>query len=304
MTIPYWCGDSPIRGCILRNIFNSKGFRVQIPLSYPKHNTGRVPRKGSTYPLEYVAKYLSDNGCKEILLIDKKYCVSGRGDIDFAALIDNDRAIVAEVKTRLIPKFIHRKNVLRLMLQYHLDAPLQAQRAWDTLLEMNIVKPKPCQNQKIINRRWDYDNPASISELIRSIIGYFLMYGKRNNVKEIIPVVASMFYAFDSLGYIKSFMERSMQFLRCCVKDFHIGDYAIILVSIDMETEDLSSPPSEVQLLCFGDGCKDIGLKRIEVFANVFSNCPNYRSCASCIYVKRCINIYRKFVKGFYSKQL
>ncbi len=272
----FWCGDEGFRGCILRDIFTALGFRVLLPAGPPNVSTGKLPKRGSMFQLAKVASFLERKGGVEISRIDRTWNVAatGRGDIDLAVDLGQNIAYVAEVKTRLIPRSISHYDIEKalLMLQYHLDEPNEAEKAWRRLVAANIVRPpKP-------GRRGDYDNPASIAELTRAIVGFHLAHP----TYKIVPGVATMCYIAPLLRNVIKYVDNTYRYLR--KYDIPVEEPAIIVVYPD----NLSDKPSRVTLRCHGDSCHRLKLSDEKNFEVSYHGCPNYHGCSECIYRELC----------------
>lgn len=277
----FWCGDESFRGCILRNIFTKLGFRVLLPTRPPNPSTKKLPKKGSTFQLAKVTEFLERRGGNEIGRVDRTWNVAsnGKGDIDIAVDLGQGVAYVAEVKTRLIPRSISNHGIEKtiLMLQYHLDEPNGAEKAWQRLVAARIVRPpKP-------GRRGDYDNPASIAELTRAVVGFHLI---RPNYKSIIPGVATMCYATPFIQDIFQYVTNTYRYLK--YYGLPVEKPAVIVVYPD----NFSGIPSRVAIRCIGEGCHRLRLDPAKTisfsFEALLRDCPNYHSCNECKYQRLC----------------
>ena len=279
--IPFWCGDSGFRGCILRRLFEAKGYQVIVPGSGPRRETGMLPKRGSQFSLADATRVFSENGLRELVAIDRKWNVSprGRGDIDFAA-VKEELVFIAEAKTRLIPRSLklHGPRDTRLMLQYHLDEPIGAEEAWEKLVEKGVVRPPGTRS-----RRGGYDNPASIAELARTVAGFHTKYRHVYRYREIVVGIATMCYAAPFLDDIKKFLENTAIYLRRArlpVKP----ETALIVVYPDT----LQGVPGKARAKCIGGACRDLGIVGDESI-DPFTGCPEYRGCNKCQYREICV---------------
>jgi len=278
----YWCGDDCFRGCILRGIF-SRRYHVLIPSQPPNKGTGRLAKKGATYPLAKISKIASARGCRELEVIDREWGVSprGLGDIDFAAQLTGSRVFIAEVKTRIIPRTLSTRKsngaeILRLMLQYHLDEPSRAVEAWKKLIEKKVVNYRPRSRSR------GYDNPASVAELVRACIGFTYKYGESYDsiVIGAITYCAANPLISDMLEYVRN----SSQYLANC--GLSIEGYCILVVSI----ESFSADHPSLTLVCYGNACHYLapllGTKySLDELLGLYT-C--YRGCSTCPYRRVC----------------
>lgn len=269
---PFWDGDNAVRGCILKSIFSD--YRVIVPSGTPNPNTGRLPKRGNTYPLGQVAEFLVKSGCQEINQIDNRKNVShkARGDIDLAVQLDEKIFLVGEVKTRLLVRTIknYGLDTLKLMLKYHLDSPNFAEKAWDELVTKGIISEDP--------KKINYDNPASISEIIREIVGFSIYH---QNISSIIPTVVTMFYARDIINVILESLSHVKEYLSNCLKKIKVLD-PTLLVIIPKFSKELYGTPDKIEVNCYGNFniCKKFDKEEFKVFGN----CIRYRGCEECPY--------------------
>ena len=280
----YWCSDSAIRGCLLRAAFQKLGHVVEIPSAGPHSGTGRVPRRGSTYPLQEATRLLASHGAKELAEIDRvELCreTGVRGEIDLAArLSGSGRIIVAEVKTRIIPMEIKRsgarwRQVLGLMLRYHLDEPKEAYEAWRRLVEMGVVKPPTCGKPR---KGGGYDNPASIAELVRETAGYIAISG--TDAQRVIPAAVVLCSIDGLIDEVENYVKRAAEYM----STHNIGDgaYAVLIVGPDRYSE-----PTTYWIDCRGSACDTISSEwplNIGHSIAYHDGCPSYLACRDCRY--------------------
>jgi len=278
----YWCSDDFFRGCILRNLFGTT-FKVLLPLLPPNAKTGKLPKRGTMYPLSKIFSLALSLRCTDIegMFAEHRFLRKSLGDIDFAVEISKDVVLVAEVKTRLIPYTLskYRRNgldVLKLMLKYHLDEPREATSAWKELIQKGIVKLSS-------NRTKGYDNPASIAELVKSVLGFTYRYGSR--YKSIIISAIMLCAVKPILHDVIMFVENTYRYLRDNCGIDAVG-YCLLIVSPEEINEDLA----KVSLACYGNACYylDPVLSRTYEMSYLLADCPHCLSCSACKYRTIC----------------
>lgn len=281
----YWCGDDCVRGCILRKTFNVLGFDVLVPVSGPSPSSGKVPKRSSMYVLGGVTRSLAGRGCTDLADIDERWGVKplGRGDIDFVTFSKNSGvAFVAEVKTRLIVWTIKNYNieVLRLMLQYHLDAPPNAERAWARLVKRGIVKP-PRRGAR------EYDNPASIAELTRAVAAFTLNTSRSiQDLSSVVPGVVTLCYATPVLNDLLTYVNNTYAYLRSC------GVEVEEPVAIVLHPDTVADVPRSITVSCVGKGCGKLGLASKAEIPQPLGGCAySYLACRDCPYRRICSRI-------------
>lgn len=224
--------------------------------------------------------FLKEKGCPELLRIDRKWGIKpgSKGDIDI--LVSGDKAyLAAEVKTRLIPHSVTRWGfpVTKLMLQYHLDEPSLAERAWESLMRLGIVVPPK------VGRRGSYDNPASISELARSVTASYLNYVAKTHFTSLIPSVITACYAKPFLNQILESVGRTQKYLEMC--GVPVEEPAVITVKPNI----ISTSKDSLTTECYGGGCDNLNtLIENEVIIDLHGECPQYLSCDRCKYQSYC----------------
>ena len=262
MRVRYWCGDTCMRGVVLPRLFRANGFEVLAP-PLRGCSPGRLQ-----FPHWRVADFLAERGCGELAEVNRRYGVKerARGDVDFAAG-RGSVVLVGEVKTRLIVKYAGHAY-LRDMLVYHLSEPGEALGAWERLERLGVVNS-------------EYDNPASIAELVRSAAGFYL--SRRDvfrGVERVVVAAITVCYARPLLDVMLGSVEAASRYLsRCIGLEF---EPAVLMLKPDpsvFEGRGLERVDAE----CFGGGCSALGgLKGV---ANPLAGCEDY--CSPCIHRNR-----------------
>ena len=282
----FWCGDDCFRGCVLRNMFGT-AYRVLIPSVPPNTSSGKLPKHGSIFPLIDATNLALSHGCSELELIDKTWNVSrnARGDIDLAIELSNDVALVAEVKTRLISQAMkrHGLEIAKLFLQYHLDEPSKANEAWSKLVQQGIINPYSRNGRR-------YDNPASIAELVRSVLGFMAMHSSR--YRKLVVGAVTLCNVNPLRESVLEFLRRTRTFLERC--GVSIAGHCLLIVTPDS----FSGIPKSLKLSCYGDGCKllDAVIDREYPMNKLLSGCPEYRGCNECAYTGIC-SLYCRYCR-------
>ncbi len=234
-----------------------------------------------------VAEYLAGRGCPDVARINREYCVrdAARGDVDFAA-VRGDVLLVAEVKTRLLAKYFGR-SYLRDMLVYHLSEPSVAREAWDRLEKLGVVRRPPCSG--VASR--DYDSPASIAELVRSVVGLCLKNPDAcNRARVLVAAAITACYAKPLVNAIVDSVDSASGYLREClgvdVKP------AVILIHPDPLVFN-GGGLHRIEAECIGEGCPVVGgLKGVD---EPLRGCDEHcKPCSGCRYLRLCSRVCRR----------
>ena len=275
---PYWCANGVFRGCILREVFTALGASVLLPKAISKK--GVASKKGAAFRLSEVSALLASRGCSELANVDRAKGVgTGTGDIDFAALFPSDVLYVAEVKTRIALKWVSKPDVLELMLQYHLDEPGKALEAWNRLERLGVVKP-------------GYDNPASIPELTRLVVGAYLKAVKgelrcAGSCKLVIGLV-TLSYVARLVKEVTRFVANTYEYLKSC--NLPVAGYATVILCPRLGND---LKPEMVEVACLGPSCKDLGLESAATVRLAWRSCPKglrVLGCGECRYRRYCLS--------------
>jgi len=257
---------------------------VVVPSSEPSTETGQLRGRGLRFDHSKAARLLAKYGGSEVLEIDMRYRCgrSSTGDIDFAARLRTGRLLVAEVKTRLIPKeATGNMERLVLMLQYHLDEPGDALRAWERLVSLGVVRPPPgCGTMR------GYDNPASIAELVREAAGAVVL--ELAEPREVLVGAVLLCTVNGLLQRVEGFVANTARYLsRLGIGD---GRYAVLVIGPDNFDE-----PRSYWASCSGPACPELADEWPQKLSREegYGGCYNYLGCSNCAYRRRCMRLCR-----------
>ena len=271
----FWCGDECMRGVVLPRLFRSSGFEVLAP-----------PVKGCRPGrLQYLhhdaARMLEERGCPELSRINREYCVKprARGDVDFAARRDGV-LLIGEVKTRMLVKY-HGRGYLRDLIVYHLAEPGAARNAWDRLERLGVVKRPSCRGPS----GRDYDNPASIAELTRSIIGFCVKNpAVCEEAETVIAAALTVCYARPYAAIMLDAVRSTASYLEKCLGRRVEPLVAIVEPSPSVYT---SGVLDEVSVSCIGEGCRLMGA--VGPLKDPLGECREQcETCTGCRYASIC----------------
>jgi len=199
----------------------------------------------------------------------------GMGDVDILATSHQGDVVVLEVKSRLIPRILYRHGpkATRLALQYHLDEPGRALKAWNTLSR---------------HRREELlDSPASIAELARAGIAVARgLIGNNLGPSESLIIGALLpFYAEPFIPHVAEYTARTAMWLGECL-EVPVWNIILLLRPLGLGL------PSRARLECVtGDACQLLGVGSVEVEVKLL---PGYNGCSECRYKGFCRNVYSK----------
>ena len=242
-----------VRGLILRGMLLDAGYTVYAPPGPPGRSL-RPPKRGTLLSNDRVVDYLAARGCRELAGLDAR---RGLVEVDLAAAV-GDVLLVGEVKTRLVPRILSRRDlgVLLDFLRYHLAPPADALEAWERLASRRLVS------------RGGYDSPASISELTREAVAAHILWGGVG-----LHVGAWLLCTARQVAdAVWDMIASTGRYLSSCL-EIEVEPYLVL-----MYPDRLDKPPLTLRLDCRGSPCRGLpGEARVPATGWV-------RGCGSCRY--------------------
>jgi hypothetical protein len=162
------------------------------------------------------------------------------------------------------------------MLQYHLDEPTQAEKAWETLYRQRKVST-------------EYDNPASIAELTRSLAAAHIARSTLCPDCNLIAGFITVSYTQPNLlKGVEQYLANTAGYLAKC--GIPIKGYAITIISPCSLDE--KGIPTKITLNCLGNSCNILGLAKPKHIDLAWKQCNRnlVLGCNQCKYSKYCIH--------------